>query len=173
MQFIPSNTIFLICSSSIHHVKHNLFEELWRWFFHDREEAAKLSVKLKTIIEQKDDLVRNISSITLLKVIEYCSKHVPNNNADEEALKLFDQEFVNNIDKVSLLYLVEAAKNLKIDGLYNLSRESLIEKLAVSKNDDLLLMLHSKDLKPMNEMLVELIDQALAKRCSGGPSSTS
>ncbi|PWA66108.1 SKP1-like protein 14 [Artemisia annua] len=134
------------------------------------EEAAKLSLKLKTIIDQKDDLVRNISSITLSKVIEYCSKHVPNNNADKEALKLFDQELVNNVDKVSLLYLVEAAKNLKIDGLYNLSRESLIEKLAVSKPDELLLMLNSKDLKPMNEMLVELIDQGLAERCSGGPS---
>ena len=123
------------------------------------EEAAKLSLKLKTIIDQKDDLVRNISSITLSKVIEYCSKHVPNNNADDqEALKLFDQEFVKNVDKVRLLYLVEAAKNLKIDGLYNLCHESLIEKLAVSEADDLLLMLHSKDLKPMNDVLVEVID---------------
>ena len=134
------------------------------------EEAAKLSLKLKTIIDQKDDLVRNISSITLSKVIEYCSKHVPNNNADEAALKLFDQEFVKNVDKVRLLYLVEAAKNLKIDGLYNLCHESLIEKLAVSEADDLLLMLNSKDLKPMNEMLVAAMDQSLKKRCSGGPS---
>ncbi|PWA81748.1 SKP1-like protein 14 [Artemisia annua] len=102
------------------------------------EEAAKLSLKLKTIIDQKDDLVRNISSITLSKVIEYCSKHVPNNNADEEALKLFDQELVNNVDKL--------------------------------KPGELLLILNSKDLKPMNEMLVEVIDQAFAKRCSGGPS---
>ena len=131
------------------------------------EEAAKLSLKLKTIIEQKDDLVRNISSITLSKVIEYCSKHVPNNNADEEALKLFDQEFVRNVDEVRLLYLVEAAKNLKIDGLYNLCQGSLIEKLAVLEDADLLLMLNSKDLKPMNEMIVEAM---LKKRCSGGPS---
>nr|GEW94797.1 SKP1-like protein 4 [Tanacetum cinerariifolium] len=134
------------------------------------EEAAKLSLKLKTIIDQKDDLVKNISSITLSKVIEYCSKHVPNNDADEEALKLFDQEFVSNVDKVSLLYLVEAAKDLKIKGLYDLSRESLINKLAVSGNDEILLLLNREDLKSVNETLFELADKALVKRCSsGGP----
>ncbi|GJU47904.1 SKP1-like protein 1B [Tanacetum coccineum] len=100
------------------------------------EEAAKLSLKLKTIIDQKDDLVKNISSITLSKVIEYC----------------------------------KAAKDLKIKGLYDLCRESLINKLAVSGNDEVLLLLNREDLKSVNETLFELADKALVKRCSsGGP----
>ena len=129
--------------------------------FSMEEAAAKLSLKLKSIIEVKDRVnyfikIDNVKGIILTKVIDYCRNHFVNKD-DAEALKLFDQEFVRNVDEVSMMYLTDAAKNLEIESLYELCYAALIDKLKAKELHEIEEMFYKEDLDQVTGICLETV----------------
>ncbi|PWA81749.1 SKP1-like protein 4 [Artemisia annua] len=129
------------------------------------EGTAKLSLKLKQIIEVKDrvnDVIKidNVKGVTLTKVIDYCRNHIISND-DAEALKLFDQEFVRNVDEVSMMYLTNAAKDLEIESLYELCYPALIDKLKGKTLHEIMDMFYKEDLDQVTGICLETVFRSL------------
>uniref|UniRef100_A0A0E0EEN4 SKP1-like protein n=1 Tax=Oryza meridionalis TaxID=40149 RepID=A0A0E0EEN4_9ORYZ len=57
---------------------------------------------------------------TLRVVMQYCDKHAAD-DADEEDLKEWDEDFVDELDQDALFDVIAAANYLDIDGLLNLT----------------------------------------------------
>ncbi|GJU47903.1 SKP1-like protein 1A [Tanacetum coccineum] len=134
--------------------------------FSMEEAAAKLSLKLKRIIEDKDRVVNNfikidnVKGITLTKVIDYCCKHVISKD-DAEALELFDQELVRNEDVVSMMFLTDAAMNLEIESLFDLFYPALINKLKGKTLPEIFDMFHTEDLDPVAAVCLDTVLRSL------------
>ncbi|PWA54287.1 SKP1-like protein 4 [Artemisia annua] len=136
--------------------------------FSMEEAAVKLSLKLKRIIEVKDRVnyfirIDNVKGIILTKVIDYCHNHIISKD-DTEVLKLFDQEFVRNVDEVSMMYLMDAAKNLEIESLYELCYPALIDKLKAKKLHEIEEMFYKEDLDQVAGICLETVLSSLDLR---------
>ncbi|XP_044508440.1 SKP1-like protein 1B [Mangifera indica] len=68
----------------------------------------------------------NVTSKILLKVIEYCKKHVEATESDD--LETWDAEFVK-VDRATLIDLTNAAHYLKIKSLVELTCQTFADKI--------------------------------------------
>lgn len=99
------------------------------------ESMAILSTTIKNMVE--DNCASNVipvqvDSITLSKVIEYCSKHVNENSANEdekEALKEFDAGFARDQGTNMLYHLLMASNYLEIPGLLELIAQQIADRM--------------------------------------------
>ncbi|PIA61928.1 hypothetical protein AQUCO_00200133v1 [Aquilegia coerulea] len=98
--------------------------------FEVEEVVVLQSETIKHLLEKPERMLASIllpdvTANILGKVIEYCTKHVGNSNRKED-LKKWDAEFVN-VDPVTLLDLMDAAKNLEIKNLLDLTSHTFSE----------------------------------------------
>ncbi|XP_022741707.1 SKP1-like protein 1B [Durio zibethinus] len=74
----------------------------------------------------------NVTSKILAKVIEYCKKHVETPKTDDRAaddeIKSWDAEFVK-VDQVTLFDLILAANYLNIEGLLDLTCQTVADMI--------------------------------------------
>ncbi|CAN6200872.1 unnamed protein product [Urochloa humidicola] len=115
--------------------------------FEVREAAASLSQTVRRMIDGSSVVVplSNIDARTLSMVIEYCNKHAPAPApadadpaaespsaeaaaAGEEDLKWFDKEFLR-VDRETLFSLIKAAHHLKIEGLLDLTCNTVADMI--------------------------------------------
>ncbi|KAK6924517.1 SKP1 component, POZ domain [Dillenia turbinata] len=106
--------------------------------FEVEESVALESQTIKHMIE--DDCadngipLPNVTSKILSKVIEYCKKHVENNEkgseerASEEDVKTWDAEFVK-VDQATLFDLILAANYLNIKSLLDLTCQTVADMI--------------------------------------------
>ncbi|KAK1302267.1 SKP1-like protein 14 [Acorus calamus] len=74
--------------------------------------------------------LHNITSGVLAKIIEYCKKHCPNNmSTDEEELKVWDIEFVNNMENPQLFEVIRAANHMAVEGLMDLTTQEVANRI--------------------------------------------
>ncbi|KAJ3696602.1 hypothetical protein LUZ61_000307 [Rhynchospora tenuis] len=105
------------------------------------ETVAKMSQTICHMIE--DDCVDgiiplpNVNTKILTKVMEYCNKHVPDeqpadgstaSQTDKENLEKWDKEFVN-VDQGTLFNLILAANYLSIQGLLDLTCKTVADMM--------------------------------------------
>ncbi|KAJ4753096.1 hypothetical protein LUZ62_045161 [Rhynchospora pubera] len=105
------------------------------------ETVAKMSQTICHMIE--DDCVDgtiplpNVNSNILRLVIEYCNKHVPNeqpadgsnaSQTDKETMAKWDKEFLN-VDNSTLFNIILAANYLNIEGLLDLGCQKVADKM--------------------------------------------
>ncbi|KAL6554792.1 hypothetical protein OROGR_006050 [Orobanche gracilis] len=104
------------------------------------ETVAKVSIKLKSIIENNyDGHVINLPGIKgriLSKVVEYCKAHAAPDVSPEE-LKAFDDEFIQQVEPGVLfgLVLACASSTLNISALQRLTQKG-VSNLMNKKSDD-------------------------------------
>ncbi|CAN6177238.1 unnamed protein product [Urochloa humidicola] len=120
--------------------------------FEVREAAALLSQTVRRMIDGAGGAgssavipLPDVNSRTLSMVIEYCNKHTPASApapnphpaaesssaeaaASEEDLKWFDREFVQ-VDKGTLFSLIMAAHHLKVQGLLDLTCQTVADMI--------------------------------------------
>ncbi|XP_066374294.1 SKP1-like protein 1 [Miscanthus floridulus] len=114
--------------------------------FEVREAAALLSQTVRRMIDEAgadasgDGItLPDVDAKTLAKVLEYCNKHAPASSSSsaaeaappaegEEDLERFDREFVR-VDMGTLYSLVTAASYLKIEGLLNLTCQTIADMI--------------------------------------------
>ncbi|CAA7048218.1 unnamed protein product [Microthlaspi erraticum] len=108
--------------------------------FEVEEAVALQSQTISHMVE--DDCVENgvplanVTSNILVKVIEYCRKHVPvipdgdgaSPSSSEEELKTWDAKFIEEIDQSTLFHLILAANFLNIKGLLDLTCQPIPSK---------------------------------------------
>ncbi|TVU50839.1 hypothetical protein EJB05_02230, partial [Eragrostis curvula] len=105
------------------------------------EEAASLSKTVRLMMTEggRDGSITlpNVDARTLAKVLEYCNKHAaissgdhPSNAAalEREELERFDNEFVN-VDSVTLLFVINAAHYLGIEGLLDMACRKIADMM--------------------------------------------
>ncbi|PWA71312.1 SKP1-like protein 1B [Artemisia annua] len=87
------------------------------------------SSKIAVIKSSEVFPLHNISSMILSKVVEYCKKHVELSKYEAEVhLKSFDAEFVK-VDETTLFKLVLAANYLNIEGLLELTCQTVADMM--------------------------------------------
>ncbi|KAL5699635.1 SKP1-like protein 1A [Ranunculus cassubicifolius] len=106
--------------------------------FQVEETVVSQSQTIKNMIE--DDCtdngipLPNVTGSILAKVIEYCKKHVENEDADaaaatkDEELKSWDAEFVK-VDQAVLFDLILAANYLNIKSLLDLTCQTVVDMI--------------------------------------------
>ncbi|KAI3738092.1 hypothetical protein L2E82_28110 [Cichorium intybus] len=99
--------------------------------FEMEEYEARISATITNMIEVECAKpfipILNVTGDILSKVIEYCQKHANTAN-DDDALRLFDNEFID-MDIAPLANLADAAEYLDIRSLQRLSCKTLNNKL--------------------------------------------
>ncbi|KAL5709619.1 SCF ubiquitin ligase complex protein SKP1b [Ranunculus cassubicifolius] len=108
--------------------------------FEVEESVVSESLTIKNIIEDgcADDAIPlpNVSGAILAKVIEYCKKHVQQDDASaaaadnkkDEDLKNWDAEFMK-IDQATLFDLILAANYLNVKGLLDLTCQTVADMI--------------------------------------------
>ncbi|CAN6193761.1 unnamed protein product [Urochloa humidicola] len=102
--------------------------------FEVREAAASLSQTVRRMVDGAGGAgtvipLPDLDSRILSMVIEYCNKHAPAPAAGgEEDLKWFDRELVQ-VDKGTLFSLIMAAHNLKVQGLLDLTCQTVADMI--------------------------------------------
>jgi S-phase kinase-associated protein 1 len=114
--------------------------------FEVREAAALLSQTVRRMIDEAgadasgDGItLPDVDAKTLAKVLEYCNKHAPASSSSsaaeaappaegEEDLERFDRELMH-VDMGTLYSLVMAASYLEIEGLLNLSCQTITDMI--------------------------------------------
>ena len=80
-------------------------------------------------VNQRKFLVPTVTGDVLAKVIVYCKKHAENPNRDNpnyiQELKIWDKKFVNENDQYALYDLANAAKDLKVKPLIDLTYDTV------------------------------------------------
>ncbi|CAA7048223.1 unnamed protein product [Microthlaspi erraticum] len=80
----------------------------------------------------------NVTSDIVVKVIEYCRKHVPvvvpdgddaSSSSSKEELKTWDAEFMKDIDQSTLFSLIMAANYLNIKDLLDLTCQTVADMI--------------------------------------------
>ncbi|XP_021771059.1 SKP1-like protein 1A [Chenopodium quinoa] len=99
--------------------------------FEISENAAMLSETVKNMIkaigESNDPIpVKNVSSTILLKIIDYCNKHVEEENDD--VLKQWDADFLK-LDQDILFDLILAANYMEIKSLLDLTSRRIADMI--------------------------------------------
>ncbi|KAI3512219.1 hypothetical protein L1887_19509 [Cichorium endivia] len=98
--------------------------------FEMEESEARLSELIKDTIElecvQTFIPISTVTGEILSMVVEYCQQHANTTN-DDDALKLFDSQFVDNKNIVTLTELGKAARFLRIWSLEKLSCDTLFK----------------------------------------------
>jgi S-phase kinase-associated protein 1 len=101
--------------------------------FEVTREAAALSQTLSHMME--DDRVEDgisvpdVSSRILVKVIEYCNRHVASSGESAADLKRFDGGFVG-VDLATLFNIILAANYLDIKGLLDLTCQAVADMIS-------------------------------------------
>ncbi|KFK36060.1 hypothetical protein AALP_AA4G072600, partial [Arabis alpina] len=102
--------------------------------FEIEEAVALQSQTIAHMVE--DDCVENgipLANVTgeiLAKIIEYCKKHVEGGGGSEEELKIWDKEFIENIDQSTLFNLILAANYLNIKTLLDLTCQRVADMIS-------------------------------------------
>ncbi|KAL8098473.1 SKP1-like protein 1 [Apium graveolens] len=99
------------------------------------ESTAILSKTIRNLVE--DNCASNVipvqvDSITMSKVIEYCSKHVGEETVNEDKkkeLQQFDADFAKELDTNMLYYLLLASNYLEIAGLLDLISQQVADRI--------------------------------------------
>ncbi|GLJ33194.1 hypothetical protein SUGI_0668560 [Cryptomeria japonica] len=74
--------------------------------------------------------LHNISSEILAKVIEYCEYHVNTaNTISMQDVKMWEQEFVRDLDQATLCHLILGAQYMKIRNLLYLICQTVAERI--------------------------------------------
>ncbi|XP_057543844.1 SKP1-like protein 7 [Amaranthus tricolor] len=101
------------------------------------EIEENVAVQIKTLrmylkdlpVNQRKFLVPTVTGDVLAKVIVYCKKHAENPNRDNpnyiQELKIWDKKFVNENDQYALYDLANAAKDLKVKPLIDLTYDTV------------------------------------------------
>ncbi|KAG8660039.1 SKP1-like protein 1A isoform X2 [Manihot esculenta] len=126
------------------------------------EAVALESQTIKHVIE--DDCpnngipLPNVTSKILAKVIEYCKKHVetPKPDANHE-LKTWDAEFVK-VDQATLLDLIWAADYLNINGLLDLTCQTVADMIKGKTPEDV------EEIRRENQWLFEIVTMLSVKK---------
>ncbi|GJU25683.1 alkylated DNA repair protein AlkB [Tanacetum coccineum] len=100
----------------------------FRRFLDGRSRCEAIAERIIEVTNRVNHRIDNVRGVILAKVVDYCRIHVISMN-DAEALKLFDQEFVRNVDEVGMMYLTHAAMDFEIKSLLELCYLALIDKL--------------------------------------------
>ncbi|KAJ4881836.1 SKP1-like protein 4 [Raphanus sativus] len=105
------------------------------------EEAVAVQSKMIAHMVEDDCVdgeipITNVTGTILTKVIEYCKKHVVNPDVDgdsssstEDELKIWDAEFVKNMDHDMLFALIMAANYLNIKDLLDLTCQTIADMI--------------------------------------------
>ncbi|KAK1360622.1 Fimbriata-associated protein [Heracleum sosnowskyi] len=122
------------------------------------ESTAILSKTIRNLVE--DNCASNVipvqvDSITMSKVIEYCSKHVGEEAANEHKkneLLEFDADFAKELDTDMLYHLFLASNYLHIAGLLDLIAQQVVDRIKGKKPHEIREMLNIKnDFTPEEE----------------------
>ncbi|GJZ34758.1 SKP1-like protein 1B [Tanacetum coccineum] len=129
--------------------------------FEIEETAAHLSLTIKQIIQLHPSKtvipVPRVNAQTLSKIIDYCQKHVTDKD-NEEALKTFDVEFVEEMNEVTLTYVSNAARVMSIESLHVLVSKTLHDRLRGKSVEDMFLIFSIDDrLKAIFESLIHAV----------------
>lgn len=74
--------------------------------------------------------LHNISSEIMAKVVEYCAYHVnAANTISEKDVKMWDQEFVKDLDQATLFNLIMATQYLVIHNLQDLICQTVADRI--------------------------------------------
>ncbi|CAH2036188.1 unnamed protein product [Thlaspi arvense] len=106
------------------------------------EEAVAL--QSQTIAQTIEDglvgngiLIPNVTGEILSLVIEYCQKHVAvvddSSSYSLEDLKHWDAEFMNDLDKSTLLHMMMAADFLNVKSLVDLTCQTIVDVMLTGK----------------------------------------
>ncbi|KAL8543317.1 hypothetical protein ACS0TY_004023 [Phlomoides rotata] len=123
------------------------------------EAAALQSQTIKHMIEDDcahDNIpVPNVTAPILAKVIEYCKRHVDDDNASEIDLKSFDDDFVK-VDPPTVLFdLIQAANYLNISGLLDLTCQAVANMMKGKPTEEVRKLFNIKnDLTPKEEAAI-------------------
>lgn len=99
------------------------------------ESTAILSKTIRNLVEDNcasSVIPVQVDSSTMSKVIEYCSKHVGEENANEDKkkeLQQFDADFGKELDTDMLYYLLLASNYLDIAGLLDLIAQQVVDRI--------------------------------------------
>ncbi|VVB00830.1 unnamed protein product [Arabis nemorensis] len=94
--------------------------------------------------------VSRVTGEILGKVNEYCKKHV--DGGSEEELKIWDQEFMKNINQSTLFHLILAANYLNIKSLLDLTCQTVADTITGKSPDEIRTILDIKsDFTPGEE----------------------
>ncbi|VVB00832.1 unnamed protein product [Arabis nemorensis] len=122
--------------------------------FEIEEEVALQSQTIAHMVEDGcvDAIpISNVSGEILAKVNEYCKKHVDGGGSEEE-LKIWDQEFMRNINQSTLFYLILAANYLNIKSLLDLTCQTVADMITSKTPDEIRTILDIKsDFTPEEE----------------------
>ncbi|XP_021713526.1 SKP1-like protein 1A [Chenopodium quinoa] len=130
--------------------------------FEIAENAAMLSETVKNIVEaigESNDPIplKNVSSKILLKIIDYCNKHVEEENND--VLKQWDADFLN-VDQDILFDLILAANYMEIKSLLDLTSHCVADMIKEKTPEDVRKLFNIKnDYTPEEEEKVRKENQ--------------
>ncbi|KAJ4817748.1 SKP1/ASK1-like protein [Rhynchospora pubera] len=138
-----------------------------------REMVAKMSQTISHMIEDEcaDGTIPlpNVNSRILTKVLEYCNKHVPNeqpadgstaSDTAKDNIEKWDKEFVQIVDDNTLFDLILAANYLSIKGLLDLTCQKVADKMTGKTPEQIREIFHIKnDYTPEEEAEVRRENQ--------------
>lgn len=122
------------------------------------ESTAILSKTIRNLVE--DNCASNVipvqvHSITMSKVIEYCSNHVGEETANQDKIKElrdFDAEFAKEFDTDMLYHLLMASNYLHIAGLLDLIAQQVADRIKGKQPQEIREMFNIKnDFTPEEE----------------------